>query len=56
MPDLSQCEQKNGKLYCWDNDDKQFVLVNLTPIKTEQVPPDVIVKFMSKLAKAGGAE
>jgi hypothetical protein len=37
MPDLSNCKQIKGKLYCWDKQLNDFVEVRLLPVKSLDV-------------------
>jgi hypothetical protein len=48
MPDLSESIEVNGKYYCWDFENEQFVQVILKPLENAQIPIKVISLFMQK--------
>jgi len=56
MPNLSRCKQKDEKLYCWDNQEKRFVEVKLTPLDTHDVPAEVIEEMLEELIGSCGGE
>ena len=51
MPDLSECKYIDGNLYCWDKEKKDFVLVELKPIKSAAVYKNVVAAFMEAKEK-----
>ena len=46
MPNLSKCKQKDGKLYCWDSESGQLVIVEIKPISISQAPEEIILDFI----------
>jgi hypothetical protein len=46
MPDLSNCKYIGGKLYCWDTQEDDFVLIQKEKIRSPDTHKKVVAAFM----------
>ena len=53
MPDLNNCKQIDGKLYCWDEENQKFIRVDITTLDIEKTPEKVIAAFINSGNKKG---
>ena len=48
MQDLSKCKYIDGNLYCWDRDQKDFVLADTKDIASQAVYKNIVAAFMEE--------